>query len=159
MFLRSAIAITLSVSLVTGCAASQDAFYSDRSGISDVTLCRTQEAAQNGQDAKFKGDLRREIVRRGLSSTKCQAVIKDADNGIALGIFAVIVLGALAGAAANGGGGGYVPTTTQDVDWDWDQFYNEGQLVWMCRGIQTGQFAESSNCAADYKSDARWPDK
>jgi len=35
-----------------------------------------------------------------------------------------------------------------DVDWDWDQFYHStGSLVWACRGIQTGQFADLYRCS------------
>jgi hypothetical protein len=44
-----------------------------------------------------------------------------------------------------------------DYDWDWDGFYNaNGDWVWMCRGIQTGQFATPDNCRGDFKTDYRW---
>lgn len=47
-----------------------------------------------------------------------------------------------------------------DTEWDWDEFYGqEGRLVWACRGVQTGQFAEQFNCNYLPKSDFRWPDK
>ena len=39
-----------------------------------------------------------------------------------------------------------------DIDWAWD-------LVWHCRGIQTGQFAEHTKCAGKSKNDDRWPNK
>ena len=39
-----------------------------------------------------------------------------------------------------------------DIDWAWD-------LVWHCRGIQTGQFAEHTKCAGKSKNDDRWPSK
>ena len=65
-----------------------------------------------------------------------------------------------AAAAAGGGGGGGGAYGASDYDWDWDQFYNQyGQLVWACRGIQTGQFAELHHCAYDVKVDTRWPGK
>ncbi len=73
----------------------------------------------------------------------------------------VLLVGIVAAAAAGGGGGGssYVPPAT-DYDWDWDGFYNQfSELVWACRGIQTGQFADASNCTYDLKTDVRWPDK
>jgi hypothetical protein len=51
----------------------------------------------------------------------------------------------------------YLPT---DSDWDWDAFYDGyGNLLWRCRGIQSGQFANNSNCQYDYMDDDRWPNK
>jgi len=50
--------------------------------------------------------------------------------------------------------------SNSDYEWDWDQYYNQyGRLVWSCRGVQTGQFAELSRCASKYRTDARWPQK
>lgn len=47
-----------------------------------------------------------------------------------------------------------------DVDWQWDEFYGpNGQLVWACRGVQTGQFAFEDKCANRAKVDIFWPDK
>ncbi len=47
-----------------------------------------------------------------------------------------------------------------DTDWAWDQFHHStGSLVWACRGIQTGQFAEHTRCAEKSKNDNRWPNK
>lgn len=47
-----------------------------------------------------------------------------------------------------------------DYDWDWDEFYDQyGTLVWRCRGVQTGQYSENSNCAYDAMTDRRWPEK
>ena len=56
-------------------------------------------------------------------------------------------------------GDGYRPTTSYpsartDSDWDWD--YQPGNGQWVCRGIQTGQYAALSNCAYDIKDDNRW---
>lgn len=59
---------------------------------------------------------------------------------------------AIIGAAANSGYGG-APLT--DYDWDWDYLPGSGQ--WRCRGIQTGEFADSINCLYDTKDDDRWP--
>ena len=57
----------------------------------------------------------------------------------------------LAAAANNGYAGG----STTDYDWDWDYQPANGQ--WVCRGIQTGRYAELENCAYDLKDDDRWP--
>jgi len=55
-------------------------------------------------------------------------------------------------AAANNGAGGSAPAG--DYDWDWD--YQPANGRWVCRGIQTGQYAKLSNCAGDIKDDDRW---
>jgi outer membrane murein-binding lipoprotein Lpp len=47
-----------------------------------------------------------------------------------------------------------------DREWDWDQFYGpNNQLVWACRGVQSGQFADAAYCNYLMKVDFRWPDK
>lgn len=72
---------------------------------------------------------------------------------------AAVSVAALAYYAGKNGGGGTAPASS-DWDWDWDQIYNQyGQLVWMCRGIQTTQFAESARCAYKPQTDLRWPGK
>lgn len=72
----------------------------------------------------------------------------------------VAVAGAVAVAANGGGGGGASSYAAQDYDWAWDEFYNQHyQLVWACRGKQTGQFADLEKCAYKYKSDITWPAK
>ena len=57
-------------------------------------------------------------------------------------------------------GGGQPPVAQQrDWDWAWDQFYKDGYLVWACRGMQTGQFAEEWHCSPKVKTDYAWPQK
>lgn len=52
------------------------------------------------------------------------------------------------------------PVYLYDYEWDWDEFYNEQyQLVWACRGVQTGQFANQAHCTNLPRTDLRWPDK
>jgi uncharacterized membrane protein len=47
-----------------------------------------------------------------------------------------------------------------DKAWDWDEFYDQrGQLVWACRGVQTGRFSDEAKCEYKFKNDRRWPDK
>lgn len=72
---------------------------------------------------------------------------------------AIVAVAAIAySATRSDGGGGYAPAAV-DYEWDWDQFYHQGTLIWACRGVQTGQFAERSNCQYKYQSDYRWPNK
>lgn len=53
-----------------------------------------------------------------------------------------------------------VPQAVADVEWQWDEFYApNGYLVWMCRGVQTGMFAEEFRCLGKAKIDFFWPDK
>lgn len=59
---------------------------------------------------------------------------------------------AILAAAANNN---YYGGSTTDYDWDWDYQPANGQ--WVCRGIQTGQYAELENCAYDMMNDDRWP--
>lgn len=44
---------------------------------------------------------------------------------------------------------------SSDYDWDWD--YQPGNNQWVCRGVQTGQYAEVENCRYDTIDDNRWP--
>ena len=40
----------------------------------------------------------------------------------------------------------YNQKRSRDYEWAWEQFYHSnGTLVWACRGVQTGQFAEKIN--------------
>jgi hypothetical protein len=43
-----------------------------------------------------------------------------------------------------------------DYEWDWDQFWNGGQRVWVCRGVQTGEFADFERCRFVPQYDHRW---
>ena len=49
----------------------------------------------------------------------------------------------------------YSSYASSDSDWDWD--YQPRNNQWVCRGIQTGQYAELENCAYDAVDDDRWP--
>jgi hypothetical protein len=49
---------------------------------------------------------------------------------------------------------------TADYDWDWDEQYDgANRLVWVCRGVQSGQYAEPSRCGYKMRTDIRWPSK
>lgn len=46
----------------------------------------------------------------------------------------------------------------EDTEWAWDQFYNDQyDLIWRCRGKQTGQFAPDQKCQWDIRADTTWP--
>ena len=61
-----------------------------------------------------------------------------------------LVIGVIAAGGGSGSGG-----SVTDYDWDWD--YQPSNNQWVCRGIQTGQYSELSNCAYDLQDDDRWP--
>ena len=111
-------------------------------------------------------------VAAALSLTGCSTTggiynsSDSANSEFSVGRTLLGVLGAAAAVAAarevgKAGGGGYSPaTTTVDYDWAWDQFRNEyGQLVWACRGKQTGQFALNERCQFKPANDFTWPEK
>jgi hypothetical protein len=147
--------------LLSGCAVTPEQFYSQRSSLSAVTLCRTYQSAVQSSQWQLARDIETELGSRlGVQASQCSKVISDNEMAILGG---VLIAAAVVAAASEGGGAAAPPVTSSqisDYDWDWDQFYNEyGVLVWRCRGIQTGQFAENSNCAYDAMTDHRWPTK
>lgn len=75
----------------------------------------------------------------------------------AAAVFGALAIGfaAYATSQSSGGGGGY---SAYDYEWDWDGFYGkDGQWVWACRGVQTGQFALQEKCNYKRVDDDRWP--
>ena len=72
---------------------------------------------------------------------------------------AALAVGAILYAAAKDGGGGGAYAPTRDYGWEWDlQRAGSGYgLVWVCRGIQTGQYSDQSVCAGKVQTDWKWP--
>ena len=117
-------------------------------------------------DSYFHGEFKRDVKWCGVEARGSEFYVykngtsERGQAGVDWGtVAAAVIIGAAVGAAAASGGGGY-SAPVRDYDWDWDAFYDQYyNLQWRCRGIQTGQFANDSNCAYDYKDDDRWPDK
>ncbi len=147
---------------VTACAAPKPFYYANRASHSDVTVCRTWFEANKGSDYAFTGDVAADAAARGLDYPGCTELVRKQNEQAATGALvalAAIALVAVARSGSGGGGGNYTGSTT-DYAWDWDQFYNDQyQLVWICRGVQTGQFAELSKCYGKFQTDSRWPSK
>jgi hypothetical protein len=103
------------------------------------------------------------LAAQGCATTSGGSGSSSDDNGFAKAI-GVILIGAAAIAGARRGGGftpnayAAAPTST-DYEWDWDEIQHPTQAgsVWVCRGVQTGQFADSDRCAYRVKTDLRWP--
>ena len=148
---------------ITGCAVSPRFFYDNRQSLSDLDLCRTLlDSRKRETDWQFVEDVKSDAGARSLTYDGCLTLIDEANKKAATA--AAIALGviALALAARSGGGGGGTSNQPSATDylWEWDEFYNEHyQLVWTCRGVQTGQFADLGRCNGKFKSDWKWPSK
>jgi hypothetical protein len=104
--------------------------------------------------AKLRSRLIVGLIAVTLSTSGCATKEENFLLAGAVLLGAAAVYGAKHGAYAGGGGG-----TASDYDWAWDEFYNRGVLVWACRGMQTGQFAEQTRCTYKPKNDYTWPAK
>ena len=81
---------------------------------------------------------------------------EDIAIAVLAGVTTALVVYSVVNSSASGGSS----NTNIDNDWEWDQFYNAyGELVWACRGVQTGEFAVLSKCDYKYKTDYTWPGK
>ncbi len=158
------IGLTLTYVLLSGCAAvtSHQDFSERRASLNDTEVCKTliysHEQSLNGNGSAFYQSATDEAGNRGYDLNSCKEKIKK-QNIVAASVAIASVL-AIA-ASSRRSSGGYAPTSVaQDYEWDWDEFYNEyRQLVWMCRGVQTGQFSPSEKCQYKFKTDSRWPSK
>jgi hypothetical protein len=159
------ISLTLIVCLLSGCALSPAEFREKRYEVSDVRLCKTLNSSAAADDSFFQYQVRNEVERRGLDDARCAQLERNQALAIGAGVLVGAALvaaarnGGVAGGAAVGGGSGYA-STNYDYDWEWDQYYNQNRLlVWSCRGVQTGQFAEPYRCASKLQTDWKWPGK
>lgn len=151
----SAVAVTL-----TGCAMTPQFFYANKQTLSDSRVCRTWAAAvEANASVSFIFDVSAEADRRGLSASDCAD--KVSKENVAAAATVLVILGVAAAAAARRGGGAAAPVMAQqDYSWEWDEFYDQSrQLVWACRGVQTGEFAATWHCGGKVRSDWKWPGK
>jgi hypothetical protein len=155
------IAVIATLIVTAGCAVSSERFYSQRDSLGAVSLCRTYKSAIQRGEPQLARDVEAELrMRLTTEVSQCNEIISESNAAAVVGVIAAAVL--VAAVAEGGGSSGSSNTTasSSDYDWDWDQFYNEyGTLIWRCRGIQTGQFAEDTKCVSDLKTDLRWRSK
>lgn len=78
----------------------------------------------------------------------------SAKNTAAAVIGTAVVAGLIVAAASSKGGGGGYYAPTYDWDYAWDYQPMNGQ--WVCRGKQTGQYADQWHCRNKLLYDA-WP--
>lgn len=144
--------------VMAGCAITPQRFEAEKYRMTELEVCQSAVDAYRGPDYSFRSSVEAEAARRGLTVERCKSLLEE-DRSKKLAA-AAVVLGvlAIAAAARGGGGGGGGAGAPTDYDWDWDMFYNQyRQLVWACRGVQSGQFADNGKCAYKVKTDSRWP--
>lgn len=149
------------VTVLTGCAVSREQFQRERYSLRDDEICRALLYARKEYDYSYQDELSDELQRRGVQTYSCSSLVADADRRATAALVGVLAAATVVAIAknSNGGGGGYYGDQI-DYDWAWDEFYDQHySLVWACRGKQTGQFAEFSNCRNKLKVDHTWPAK
>ena len=142
------------VALVS-CAITPQDFYANRASYSNEQVCRIWRV----YDGEVSDAAAAEAARRGMSVERCRAILAEADKRDSSAAVGAAFLLALF-AAASGAGAAPAPAVpvAVDTEWGWDQFYNErNELVWACRGVQTGQFQPIVRCQYLPKIDTRWP--
>ena len=143
---------------VAGCSSNPKEFAEKRYSLSNANVCRTQSEAYKSGNYQFASEVQSELNRRGLNAAKCESEMTSQSAGAAVAILGAVLL--VAAASKGGGGGGQYNSPVTDYDWAWDQFYNQSyQLVWVCRGKQTGEFATQDKCAYKPQNDFTWPSK
>lgn len=99
-----------------------------------------------------------EVDWRKLTVPRCVQLIeakRQDDRDAWAGLASVLAVGASVKSRS-------APTplalSVEDTDWAWDEYRDErGRRAWVCRGVQTGQFADTSRCRLAAKVDAQWP--
>lgn len=153
--------------VASGCAMSPERFSQTRLSLNDTEVCRSARDANASRNSDFIQATQAELDRRSVMPQACDKLIQEEDTRNAVAALAVIAIVGVAAAAANNSAGGYASSSTSsaysptsDYDWAWDQFYGASyELVWACRGIQTGKFADFYRCQYDPRIDNRWPGK
>lgn len=148
---------------LTGCATTPAQFAAQRQRMSNPDVCKAVVDARAGNDLTYMSDTYDEARKRGLTVAECEAYVAKARSDLATGVAAVALIALAVVAASKGSGttaGNSYASTATDYQWEWDEFYNDKwQLVWACRGVQTGQFADQSRCQYKLKVDTTWPSK
>lgn len=155
--MKKIISAALAISLCS-CASTQAHFYANRYQISDESLCRTWLSDSTQNDYAFNRDVSEEAIRRGFNYSSCQTVVASHNQTIGTVLAATALVAVAVAVAKNGGGGGSSYASSSDYAWAWDQQPNQyGQRVWVCRGKQSGQYANTSQCAGQLQIDSEWP--
>lgn len=136
-------------------AAGSYFFWRDRPFglLSKNQLCKDMKKSRKVASPSYSIYLA-ELSTRGLTEKQCAVQW----GKILLAVGAVAVVAAVV--SDDSGGGTYGAAGTKDVTFHWDEQpgdFGVGRR-WVCRGEQTGQYAETTRCAGTIQSDTRWPD-
>lgn len=141
-----------------GCAMSPKAFQERRSQMNLYDVCATWIDALESTNWPLEREVSSEAASRGLTLSTCSTWVKEQRQKRWAAIGAVLLVGAVVAAARHGGGGAAAPQS-YDSQWDWDLINNSAGFgsIWVCRGVQTGQFSDQQKCAGRLMNDGRWP--
>ena len=148
-----------------GCTVSPEQFEREKYTLRDDEVCRAQIKAVSEGNWDFQEPLDKDLARRGVNPLSCPSIVQNANNRTGAAVSLLAIGAALALASRPPSPAGYAPPPAYrqpppDFDWAWDLFFNEHYaLVWACRGVQTGQFADLERCNFKPKNDFRWPSK
>jgi hypothetical protein len=136
-------------------AAGSYFFWRDRPFglLSKNQLCKDMKKSRKTASPNYSIYLA-ELSTRGLTEKQCAVQW----GKILLAVGAVAVVAAVV--SDDSGGGTYGAARTEDVTFHWDEQpgdFGVGRR-WVCRGEQTGQYAETTRCAGTIQADTRWPD-
>jgi hypothetical protein len=161
-------------SLLSGCM-TMAYFESNATTVSETDVCKARQDGRDSGNRRLFDLADQERQRRGMTDARCFALLAERQQQINMHLRALaagLAIGAASQSPANGGVGFApapvpatpwpqpVPLKVYDYQWAWDQFYNDQfQLVWACRGVQTGQFAELYRCNGLLQIDNKWPSK
>lgn len=148
--MKAIVTLLLSGILLSGCSTSSMPSQDDLANSSTNDLCRIVTGNPDFAYRQKAADL---LIKRGATLERCQQLIA-ADNAMITGI-AIAGVAVAAGAAAHNGYGVYQPSPAYGVAWD--QFYNNGYVMWRCRDRYSGQFVADYQCAGLPMHDGTWP--
>lgn len=186
--MKKSLCILICASITAGCSVSHQAprdipkrgvftpeeFSVKRRDLSLHQLCDSRASAIANRNSNYLIEIDAELRKRTVDGSYCAKLAREeaeeenreaskAADGFKT-FLGLLALGAIAYAVSKNSGSSYSapsfsPLIT-DHDWAWDQFYNEhNDLVWSCRGRQTGQFAELGRCNYKTQTDSTWPSK
>lgn len=145
---------------VAGCAWTPERYAGKRAKLDDTETCRLFLGWQKEAKEPYLTMATEEIARRGLNEHQCKGKYEELRRSRKAAIGAGVVLTATVAAViyASRTRPAFQIGAPYDSSWDWDQFADkDGNLVWACRGVQTGKFADQYRCTGAPLSDWRWP--
>jgi hypothetical protein len=146
--------------IATGCAWTPERYASKRENLDDTETCRLFLGWRKEAKEPYLTMVKEEVARRGLTEDQCAANYQELRRARreAIGTGLLLTASVAAVVYASQSRAAFPVTASYDSSWDWDQFADKsGNLVWACRGVQTGQFADQHHCTGRPISDWRWP--